>query len=91
MTNEALKKWYESYPEDMRHNLRVLSKLPNLNAIINGEIKKTQIETAKHIASKLKKRADHLLKRCESPDSPMVLVSAELKINADEIEEAYNV
>jgi len=50
-----------------------------------------RIKVAADIAKKLRNRGNHLLKKADSPDSPLILVSAELKINADEIEEAYNV
>ena len=39
----------------------------------------------KRIALKLVTRANHLLKNCKDIDSPMILVSIELKIQAEEI------
>ena len=44
----------------------------------------------KRIALKLITRANHLLKNCKDPDSPMILVGTELKIQAEEIYSSYD-
>jgi len=43
-----------------------------------------KIERTK-IALKLIKRANHFMKHCKNPESPIILVASELKIQADEI------
>ena len=61
--------------------------MPTIEQLMEGHANNAR----KEVAAKLLKRANKLLEGVDSPDSPMILVATELKIQAEEIFDASTV